>query len=126
MEGLTEALIECVKALGGSKQVGPVLWPEKAPDAAQRALLDCLNADRPAHLSPEQVVLILRLSRERGIHSGMHFLCGALSYAPPVPIEPEDERDELMREFVEMGRRMERIGERIQSLSAAPKLRSAA
>ena len=43
---LTLALVEAVKALGGSKVVGCKLWPEKAPDAAQRLLLDCLNDDR--------------------------------------------------------------------------------
>lgn len=40
-ESVNDALIGAVKALGGSKQVGPLLWPEKAPDAAERlALLD--------------------------------------------------------------------------------------
>ena len=71
---LTLALVEAVKALGGSKVVGCKLWPEKAPDAAQRLLLDCLNDDRPAHLTPEHVVLILRLARQAGHHGAVGWL----------------------------------------------------
>ena len=54
-ETINEALIACVKACGGSKTVGPLLWPEKHAEAAQRLILDCLNEERPAKLSPEQV-----------------------------------------------------------------------
>ena len=39
MESLNQALVECVKAAGGSAIVGPKLWPEKMKDAAQRLLL---------------------------------------------------------------------------------------
>jgi len=42
-----DALIECVKAAGGSKVVGAALFPEKPLDTAQRLLLACLNEDRP-------------------------------------------------------------------------------
>lgn len=119
-ETLTEALIDCVKAAGGSKQVGPQLWPEKTPDAAQRALLDCLNEDRPAKLSPEQVLLVLRLARAKGHHDGMAFILADLGYAPPVPVDPRDEAAELQRQFMgvmgkaeELVQRMERAASRM-------------
>ena len=60
-ESINEALIACVKACGGSKQVGNKLWPEKTIDAAQRHLLACLNEDKPERLSPEQLVLLMRM-----------------------------------------------------------------
>lgn len=104
MDTLNDALIACVKALGGSKQVGPKLWPEKAPDHAQRALLDCLNEDRPAKLSPEQVLLILRMAREKGHHETINFILDSLGYAGAQPIEPKDEAAELRRQVLEMGR----------------------
>lgn len=66
MECLNDALIECVKACGGSKQVGAALFPEFAPDQAQRKLLDCLNPERPHKLSPEQTMLLLRMARAKG------------------------------------------------------------
>jgi hypothetical protein len=119
------ALVDCVKACGGSAKVGPKLWPELLADAAQRKLLDCLNPDRPAKLDPEQVLFILRLARERGCHAGMSFLADSLSYAEPVPIEPRDEADELRRQFIESTRTLAAMAARIEQLER-PALRSAA
>lgn len=99
MESLTQALVDCVKAAGGSKVVGPLMFPEKAPDSAQRALLDCLNDDRPAKLSPDQVLLVLRLARAAGYHDGINFIAADLGYGTPIPIEPRDEVADLMRAF---------------------------
>jgi hypothetical protein len=108
MDTITDALIACVKAIpGGSKTVGPKLWPEKTPEAAQRLLLDCLNDDRPQKLAPEQVEFVFRIARERGCHAGMQYLAAALSYAEPTPIEPKDEADQLRRRLLEMGRELQ-------------------
>lgn len=123
-ESLNEALIECVRAAGGSKQVGPLLWPEKTPDAAQRLLLDCMNDERPAKLSPEQVLLVLRLARAKGYHGGVDFILGDLGYAPTKPIEPRDEAADLSRQAAELLAAAERITDRLQRLQ--PQLRSIA
>lgn len=126
-ETITEALIACVKAAGGSKQVGPLLWPEKAPDAAQRLLLDCLNDDRPQNLTPPQTLLVFRLARDRGCHAGMWFLAAALGYSEPTPFDPVDQAAELQRRFIESTRELAKLAERIERLQApAPGLRSAA
>lgn len=126
METLNDALIACVKACGGSKQVGPVLWPEKAPDAAQRALLDCLNEERPAKLSPEQVMLILRLARAKGCHDGMEFIAADLGYAAPTPVEPRDEVAELQRQFIEAVRSQAALAERIERAAGRVVMRAVA
>lgn len=122
MEGLNQALIECVKAAGGSAIVGRKIFPEKNPEAAQRALLDCMNEERPAKLSPDQVLLVLRLAREKGHHGGIAFILADLGYAPTSPIEPKDEAAELQRQGAEMLAALERITERMQRLH--PLLRS--
>jgi hypothetical protein len=114
MESLNDALIACVRAAGGSAIVGPKLWPEKPRDAAQRALLDCLNEDRPAKLSPEQVLLVLRLARAKGYHEGMNFIAADLGYGTPVPIEPRDEAAELQRQFIESVRLQQALVERME------------
>ena len=124
-ESMNEALIECIKAAGGSALVGAKLWPEKAPSAAQRTLLDCLNEDRPAKLDPEQVLFVLRLARERGCHAGMSYLARTLSYSEPIPIEPKDERDDLRRQVLEMGKALQAALGRIEKIDR-PSLRSAA
>lgn len=126
IESTTQALIACVKACGGSKVVGPKLWPDKLPaEAAQRHLLDCLNDDRPQHLTPDQVVLVLRMARERGFHDGFNHLCETLSYAPTLPIDPRDEAAELRRQVLEMGRNLQVALARIEQIEK-PALRSAA
>lgn len=116
MESLNDALIDLVKALGGSKQVGPRLWPDAAPDAAQRKLLDCLNDDRPHHLTPGQLMLVLRLGRERGLHQCVEYMLQSLGYAPPVPVEPRDELAELQRQFLEAARQMQGMAARMEML----------
>lgn len=134
METWNDALIDCVKAAGGSANVGKKVFPEKSPESAQRALLDCLNEDRPAKLSPDQVKLVLKLAREKGHHGGIAFLLADLGYAPTTPIEPKDEAAELRRQFIEAGAqvaetaaRMEDMAKRIGAIeNLAPTLRRAA
>ena len=126
MDGLNQALIECVKAAGGSAIVGKKLFPEKSPEAAQRVLLDCLNEDRPAKLSPEQVLLVLRLARAKGYHGGIAFILADLGYAQTTPIEPKDEAAELSRQASELLAAAERITERLQRLQPQLHLRAAA
>lgn len=94
-----------------------MLWPEKAADDAGRLLRHCLDPDRAEKLSLEQLLLLLRMGREKGVHAVMTFLAREAGYQDPVAIEPEDERAKLMREFVEaqralagMAKRMERAG----------------
>jgi hypothetical protein len=118
IESLNAVLVECVKACGGSHMVGAKLWPEKTPEAAQRALLDCLNEDRPAKLSPEQVLFILRLSRAKSFHDGINFICADLGYADPTPIDPKDEVAELLRINNELRSKLLQSSERIERLLA--------
>lgn len=120
MDSFNDALVAAVKVLGGSKMVGCLLWPEKAPDAAQRLLLDCLNDDRPAHLTPDHVLMLLRLARQRGHHDALAWLLADLGYAAPVPMEPRDEAADLQRQFVEATRVMAAIASRIERLQAPP------
>jgi len=100
-DSFNEALISCVKAAGGSKAVGAIMWPDVAPDQAQRKLLNALDESRPEKLSPSQVLLILKLARQRGFHDGIAHILDELSYAPTTPIEPKDESADLMRQVIE-------------------------
>ena len=115
------ALIECIKSIGGSKPVGVIVFPEKPVDLAQRLLLNCLNEERPEKLSPDQALLIMRKAKEVGCHVGMEFLSLELSYAPPQPIEPQDEVAELQKQFIEASKAMTRMAERIEQINGAVK-----
>lgn len=118
-ESLEDALVECVKAAGGSKVVGAKLWPAKMVDAAQRHLLNCLKESRAEHLKPDEVLLILRLAREAGCHTGMAYLAQALGYSVPTPVEPRDEVAQLQREFIAANAEMRARAERLEALLAA-------
>lgn len=98
-ETLNDCLIECVKAAGGSKVVGNLVWPEKTIDAAQRHLLNCLADGRAERLNPDQVLLIAALARKAGCHAYMQYCAQRLLYAHPVPREPAQELAELQRSF---------------------------
>lgn len=115
-ESLNDALIEAVKACGGSKVVGMALWPAKGVEAAQRHLLACLNPDRHEKLSPEEALHIERLARDRGFHGVAAFRSMALSYAEPVPIEPQDAADQLRRQILEMGRDLQAQLDKLERL----------
>jgi hypothetical protein len=114
-ESINEALIACVKACGGSKTVGAVLWPDLAPDQAQRKLLNALDENRPENLKPSQVMLIFRLSRDKGFHDGIAYLLDGLHYSPTTPIQPKDQAAELMRQVIEgqkiLASRLDRLAE---------------
>lgn len=98
-ESMNDALREVVQALGGNKAVGMKMRPEKGADIAGRWVSDCLNASRDERFDPDQVLWLLRAGREIGCHAGANYLMREAGYADPTPIEPEDERARLQREF---------------------------
>jgi hypothetical protein len=98
-EGPEDALKACVQLLGGAKQVGAKLWPDKTPDAAGRLLLDCLNPARAEKLDLGQVLLVLRMARDAGHHGAMQWIAGEVGYdAKPVTRAEEADRLALVVE----------------------------
>lgn len=128
-ESWHEALIEAIRAAGGSKVVAAALWPSAAArdlEGARRRLASCLEPDRAEKLALDEVLHILRLGRLAGCHAGIGYLCDHLGYAAPVPIEPRDEADQLRRELLAMGRELQAKLARLEQVGSAPGLRAAA
>jgi hypothetical protein len=123
-ESLYEANRATVAALGGAKAVAQALYPEKSPDDAVRYLLDCLNPDRNAELHPEKLLMLYRIARAKGIHTGISYFVGEAGYAA-TPIEPEDEVASLERDFIASAQRMEDLVKRIERLRQRPEVRLA-
>lgn len=113
-ETLTEALQDCIRALGGAKAVGHAMRPEKSIDDARRWLLDTLNPDRAEKLAPDQVLWILKESRKVGCHAAMAYIARECGYADPQPIEPEDERATLQREYIAAVKTLSAIQTRLE------------
>lgn len=119
-ESLADALQDCVRALGGAKSVGNAMRPEKTVDDARRWILDCLNPDRAEKFAPDQVLWILREARKVGCHAAMTYLARECGYADPQPIEPEDERSALQRQFVEQSKALQQLAHRMERSGLLP------
>lgn len=119
-EDIYDALRAAVQAAGGAKMVGPKLWPNKPVPEAQRALLDALNRDRDRKLDPEEQLMVLRLAREAGFHAGIRFICEQLGYSIPLPLDPQDERAQLQRDFIDAVKEARAIGDRLERLTQSP------
>lgn len=117
-ESLNDALRETVQAIGGTKKVGCMLWPEMTADHASSRLRDCLNIDRREKLSPEQVEMIGSIGRQHGCHAIASPLMRTMGYADPVPVEPEDELAKQQREFVAATQALMKMAERIEATQA--------
>jgi len=114
-----DAARDAVKHLGGAKKVGPLIWPDKAPDTAARYLLDCLNGARAERLSPSQLLMLMRLAREVGFQGLAGYLMREAGYAPPVPVEPQTEAQVLARQMEAMVGQFSALTHRLEKLTGA-------
>jgi hypothetical protein len=116
-EDIYEAIRTDVMAMGGFKRVGAMLWPEKMADKAGEHLNNCLNRTRQEKLDPEQVLFIKREAKKRGSYATLFYEADDVGMTRGQPIEPEDERAKLQRQFIESTRLLEQMVGRMQSLS---------
>ena len=114
-ESFNDALREVVQALGGTKKVGAMMRPDRSADEAGRWVSDCLNLERREKFDPEQVAWLLREGRRIGCHSAMNYLAQDAGYQS-TPIEPQDEKAELQRKFIEATRTLVKLSTRIDQL----------
>jgi hypothetical protein len=113
-EDINSALQGLVAALGGAKVVGSRLYPDLPTDGAARRLLDAINPDRAQQLSQTQFLTILKWGREAGYHGVMEYVADEAGYTRPSPRSPEEERADLQRQVIEMGKSLEAIARRLQ------------
>jgi hypothetical protein len=108
-----DLLKSLVAALGGAKQVGPRLYPTKTDEAAARAVYDRLDANRDHVFEFDEILTLLRWAREAGAHFGFYWICDQLLYSHPAPVNPEDARAEIQREFVRAVAHVEQLARRL-------------
>lgn len=111
---LNTAIGAVVVALGGNKRAGSMLWPTLPADEAGRRLAQCINADRREKLSPDELFMLMKEARKAGCHTLAAYLMQQCGYADPQPIEPEDERAALQRQFVQATEDMKRLFARME------------
>src|SRR3990172_2656515 len=123
VEDENEAIRHAVTALGGSKEVGSQLWPGLSPEKGGEKLANCLNPLRQEKLAISEFLWIRREARKIGCHTIAAYENRDAGYAPPLPIDPEDERAELYRKFIESTKEQSRNIKRLEEL-AVPGLKA--
>lgn len=106
-----------VQAAGGFKAMGSKLKPSLKPDKAGEWLSQCLTADRPEKLSLEDQIFIKAEARKHNSFAALTFEMQELCMSMPTPIEPEDERARLQRDFIAAVGQLETIKKQLGRLS---------
>lgn len=117
-DSIEDALRAAVAFMGGFKKVGALMRPDLPADRAANWLRDALSESRRVALLPHQVLWLLRAARQAGYHGAMAFIDAECGYAPPQPVEPEDERAQLQRAFAESVRLQAELVGRMERLSS--------
>lgn len=125
-EGVSDALREAVRQLGGNKKVGAMLRPELPIDQAESWLRHCLNDDRREKLSPEQVLLILVEARKAGWHGAMAFIASHCGYERPRPVSLEEQENDLQAQILAGLEIQNKLLAQLQRVQAAKPVRGVA
>jgi hypothetical protein len=125
-ESIEDALRDAVRSAGGSKKVGPMLWPAKPQKEAENRVNDCINPNRDDKFSLAELLFVLRLAREAGYHGAMQFIAAECGYRSPEPLEPQDEQARLMRDFIEATKMQQKIAARLERLAISPSVKAVA
>lgn len=114
-----DAAREAVRHAGGPKKVGPQMFPDKSVDAAARYLMDALNPARAERLTPSQVLMLMRMSREAGFHGFATWWMRQAGYQAPVPIAPVSEAAVLTAQISLLVPKLQDLMEQAQRLQQA-------
>lgn len=93
-EEAKDALKAAIQALGGTKVVGPMMWPDKDPMKAAALLSDCINPNRSEKLEITQIMLIFSMAKEAGVHGPFLWFSNEIGYEAR-PITKAEEIDHL-------------------------------
>jgi hypothetical protein len=91
IDTINDAIRDTVRALG-PKMVAQALFPAKKPEAAERYLDDCLNPGREQKLSIDEILVIARMGREKGIHLIATYINRDVGYTDPCLSIPRTRR----------------------------------
>jgi len=123
-ESIHDALRKVVEASGGSKAVGARMYPALPVARSQQRVNDSLNPEHQQHFNELEILWLLKLGREVGCHDAMLYIASACSYSAPDPVETQDEREQLQRDFIAAAAQLKQMGQRIEALTARANLQA--
>lgn len=97
---IEDALAEVINRCGGRKKFAGEMWPSKPQRDAHNLVDACLNPERREKFSPQDVQYILKRGREAECHDAIYYICGEAGYDQPRPVNPQDKREQLQRDFI--------------------------
>ena len=124
-ESIEESVAEVAMRCGGRKAFAAEMWPSMPVREAHNRFDACCNPERREQFHPSDLLYIARRGREVGCHSLMLFLAREAGYSDPAPVEPEDERARIQREFADAVRLQAKLVERMERMGVGS-LRSVA
>lgn len=116
VDSFEDAVTALAQQVGGKKKLATMLRPNKDPDDAATWLSDCLNPERNHKFDRDDYRNLFRIGRENACHIVMYYFTDDAGYARPQPVEPEDERAALQREFIQAVQLSQRIAARLEQL----------
>lgn len=116
-EDIWDALRTDIMSCGGMKVVGLTLFPEKGAKAGDY-LSTCLNPARPEKLDVEQIMVIKRMAKQHASFATHRFEESDLGMTAAQPIEPDDEKARLQRDFITAVQSLESIKNQITRLDS--------
>lgn len=122
-DDIDKALTVLVTVCGGSKDVAGKLWPAKKEP--EKWLSDCLNSERPAKLTLNEFFALLRMARERNFHGVMEFVAAETGYSKPIPLDPEDESNELRRDIRDQMQQLNQRLDRLERIEQRARVKAA-
>lgn len=118
VDSFEDAVGALARVVGGKKKLAAMLRPNKDPDDAATWLSDCLNPDRPHKFERDDYRNLFKIGREFSCHVVLYYFTDDAGYSRANPIEPEDERAALDREFIGAVDRLERLVARRSELES--------
>lgn len=94
------AALRAVVDVVGKKKAAHALRPEMEIEKAAQWLSDALNPNRRELLPPADLITLLWLGQQAGVHDAMWFICDEANYERARPENPEQQIAELQKDFI--------------------------
>ena len=118
-DSLQDALRDILTAVykkGWAQKAAADMYPTEDPTAKGSWLQHALEKGRPEKPSIDDIIWIMRLGHKHGLHGAMYFLSDEIGYSRPAAIQPEDQYDELTKQFIAAAESIESTVKRMEKI----------
>lgn len=95
------------------KQLASYLFPHLKPDSAYARLKACFNPEKDERLTFGQIIAAMKFCQ---CYEPLMFACDETLHGRPARVEPQDEKAELQRQFIQTTKLLSVMADRIEAL----------